>query len=121
MDAELGRARVWAADVWEDIRPLEVALSASRLPYVFYLCPTDEVIAYGARVHAQNGMTELHEEGEAERMHDMRGRATFLMETADQSRARILPVELPPPLGAWRTAVPTDAEDVWFDAYAVTA
>jgi hypothetical protein len=121
MDAELGRPRVWAADVWEDIRPLEIALSKSRLPRVFYLRPSDEMIEYGARVHTQHGMTELHERGEAERMHDMRDKASALMERADPARSRVLQIEMDPALSDWRTAVPANAEDVWFDTYAMTA
>ena len=121
MDAELGRPRVWAADVWEDIRPLEIALSKARLPYVFYLRPSDEMIEYGARVRTQHGMTELHEHGEAERMHAMRDKASALMGRADPARSQVLQIEMNPALGDWRTAVPENAEDVWFDTYATTA
>jgi transcriptional regulator with XRE-family HTH domain len=121
MDAELGRPRVWAADVWEDIRPLEIALSKSRLPYVFYLRPSDEMIEYGALVRTQHRMTELHEHGEAERMRGMRDKATELVARADPARSRVLQIELDPALGGWRTAVPANAEDIWFDTYAMTA
>lgn len=120
MDAELGRPRVWAADIWEDIRPLQIALSSARLPYVFYLRPSDEMIEYGARVRTQNGITELHEQGEAERMHNMRNKASALLAKADPARSCVLQIELPPELAGWRTAVPPNAEDVWFDTYAMT-
>jgi transcriptional regulator with XRE-family HTH domain len=121
MDAELGRPRVWAADVWEDIRPLEIALSKARLPYVFYLRPSDEMIEYGARVRTLHGMTELHEGGEAERMRSMRDEASGLMGRADPARSQVLQIEMNPALSDWRTAVPENAEDVWFDTYATTA
>jgi hypothetical protein len=121
MDAELGRPRVWAADVWEDINPLKIALSQARLPYVFYLRPSDEVIEYGARVRTQKRISELHEQGKAERIRSMRDEASDLLSRADPAQACILQIELPAALRSWESTIPDNAEDIWFDTFAGTA
>ena len=68
LDAELGRSRVWSADIWEDVDALEIALGQSRLPFVVYLRPSDPLIDYAARMRVQCEMTGLQPREEAERI-----------------------------------------------------
>lgn len=125
MDAELGRQRVWAADIWDDIDLLKLASAPYHLPYVVYLRPTDNTIKYAGRWRSICRESPLSETGDVDQMKEVRSAADeYLRHLLGPPGGRHLTmdVDLPDELRKWQDAdMGRAAEDPWFDHYAKLA
>lgn len=127
LDAELGRSRVWAANIWEDVDSLEIALGQPRFPFIVYLRPSDDVIEYSARMRVACNMTSVDKETDAEHIRVIRAAAQALLAEAEavrpttgSPRSLTFDVDMPTGTHDWSDHPPY-AVDAWFARYAEIA